>query len=136
MSDDKPRVQLTRYYGYNYEDNTTVYTRRSSSKVFHADEYCPHLLGSAEYSHYHDEETVHLNAHPLPKVMSSYLNPVKPCDYCTQDIETTVEVVTEHDGMDECHLQYFEPGDQRVTRTVRTHDDGSTTVRESATEVY
>lgn len=130
------RVHVTRIAGHNYESSTTVYTLRSGCETFHADKRCSHILNSARHSPVHGEQTVSVTAHALPKVMQSYLNPIKPCQHCTLDIEKTADVVVEHDGLDEILLQYFEPGDKKVTTTVRTDEDGETTVSESATEVY
>jgi len=129
-----PEIRVMRYAGHEYAHTTTVYTKSSSSEVFHADKECPHLVNTAEYSPYHGEDLVHLNAHPLPKVLSSYTNPVKPCDHCTLPMEETAKVGVQLDGMDSIQLCIFETGETRVTTQVSRNEDGTTSVSHS-TEV-
>ncbi len=116
---------------------TTVFTSGNGTEVFHADKYCHRLHADEPTTDRDGNELRYIRAHTLEKVMTSWLDPVKPCDYCTQDIETTAEIATEIDGVPEACLKYFEPGDERVTTRVHTDpESGETTVQESSTEVY
>ena len=129
---EEPEVFATRYAGHNYESTTTVFTRRSDSEVFHADSQCPHLMRAASFSGIHGKETVHLNAHPLEKVLTTYRNPVRPCDHCTLSMEETVKIAVQMEGLPANQLKIFETGDKRVTTQVSRNDDGTVTVSESA----
>ena len=136
-TESEPRIRVMRIAGHDYGRATTVYTTKTGAETFHADKHCPHVLSSAEHSMYHGEDVVDLTAYALPRVMSSYLNPIKPCQHCTLGIEATAEVVTEHDGLHEDLLKYFEEGAERVTTRVHTDPEtGETTVRHRTSEVY
>ena len=128
-------VRIMPFAGYDYSAATSVFTKGSSTEVFHADKYC-HRLYQGDTITIDGQEQTTIHAHPLEKVMTSWTDPIKPCSYCTQDIETTAEIATEIDGIPEELLCYFEPGDQRVNTTVRYNDDGTVDVSESAEEVY
>ncbi len=127
-------VRIMTIAGYDYSAATTVFTA-GHSEVFHADKYC-HRLHSADTITIDGQEKTTITAHPLEKVMTEWLDPIKPCSHCTQDIETTAEIAKEIDGVPEACLSYFEPGDERVTTTVSYNDDGTTDVSETSTEVY
>lgn len=128
-------VYVDVFAGSDHSAATTVFTSQNTSEVFHADKYC-HRLHRSEPSRYDGEEVRRIQAYALETVMTEWTNPVRPCDYCTQDIHTTAEIVKEIDGVPESCLSYFEPGDQRVRTTVHHNDDGTVDVTESATEVY
>jgi len=129
-------IRVTVYAYRDHSAATTVFTAGNNNEVFHADKHC-HRLHKDEPAVIDGQEMRHIQAHTLEAVMTSWLNPVRPCDYCTQDIHTTAEIVTEIDGVPESQLKYYEPGDQRVTTRVRTDPEtGEKTMSESSSEVY
>jgi nitrous oxide reductase len=129
-------VGVQMFAGDDHSAATTVFTSKNNSEVFHADKYC-HRLHRGETYTIDGEERQTIYAHPLEKIMTTWLDPIRPCDYCTQDIETTAKIVQEHDGVPEKLLKYYEPGDKRVSQQWSKNADGSwDLVEESATEVY
>lgn len=117
--------RVSRVANRDYASETTVYTV-NNSEVFHADRGCDRIPDDAWPS-----------AETLPHVMSSYLNPIRPCSACTMGIEHCAKVAVEHDGLDEAQLEYFEPGDKRVHTSFTRGQDGSWEVSDhSVTEVY
>lgn len=126
-------IYIQTYAGDDHSAATTVFTSKSGSEVFHADKHCHHLHSDDPL--WNDSRFIY--ARPLEQVLSSYLAPIRPCAYCTQDIYTTVELVQEFDGVPESCLSYFEPGDEVVS--TRTHTDpetGETTVEQSSKDAY
>lgn len=109
------RVQM--FARHDHSAATTVFTSEQNSEVFHADKHC-HRLHQGETHTFDGEEKQMIYAHPLEKVMTSWVDPIRPCDYCTQDIQTTTEIVQEYDGVPETVLKYFEPGDELVDEEV------------------
>lgn len=128
-------VHVQTFAGHDHSAATTVFTSQNNSEVFHADKCC-HRLHRSEPSEYDGEKFRYVHAWPLEVVMTEWGDPVRPCDYCTQDIHTTAEIAMEYDNVPESCLKFFEPGDKRVTTTVSRNDDGTVTVTESSTEVY
>lgn len=119
-------IYVMRITGHEYHDTTTVYTTGSGAEVFHADVHCPHLLNSgSEWS-----DAVHLTAHSLPRVMQSYLSPYKRCRHCTLPMQETARIAVQQDGMPSALLQYYEPGDTKVTTQVTRGVDGDEKVRQ------
>lgn len=118
----------------DHSASTTVFTS-GNSEVFHADKHC-HRLHRTEPLEYDGDKIRYIQAHELESVMTSWLNPVRPCSYCTLDIEKTADVAVEQDGVPEACLSYYTPGDKRVKTVVSTSPDGETTVTESESEVY
>lgn len=115
---------------------TTVFTASNSSEVFHADKHC-HRLHTTDTFHMDGEERRSIKALTLEQVLTEYSDPVRPCDYCTQDIYRTVEIAKEIDGVPESVMHYYEPGDSKVTTTYSRNDDGEMeVVQEHASEVY
>jgi hypothetical protein len=129
-------VHITTYAGDDHSAATTVFTSRSSSEVFHADKHC-HRLHRSDTIRTTDGERRWIKALPLERVMTSWLNPIRPCNYCTQDIHTTAEIAQEYDNVPEVCLKYYEPGDSVVKTKVRTDpESGETSVRESSRPAY
>jgi len=115
---------------------TTVYAASQQSEVFHADKHC-HRLHTTDTYTFDGVEQRSIKALTLETVMTEHTDPVRPCDYCTQDIERTAEIVQEVDGVPESVLCYYEPGDEKVTTTVSRNDDGEMeVVQEQVSEVY
>lgn len=117
--------RVSRIANRDYAGETTVYTVNNSD-IFHADRGCHRIPDDAWPA-----------AETLPHVMSSLLNPIRPCTACTMGIEHCAEVAVEHDGLSEVELDYFEPGDKRVSTEFTRDENGSWQVSShTATEVY
>ena len=124
------------YPRYDHEDTTSVFTR-ANSDVFHADKRCPNLLMHAgeDYSDLGDrEKIVCVDERPLPHILSTWLDPVKACSYCTLSMMETARVAVQQDGMSAIDLKIFERGEKRAHTRVRRTPSGETIVSES-TEV-
>lgn len=67
---------------------TRVYTA-GHSPIFHADLRCQELT---------DVEEVRM--YPLKHVVTTDANPRTPCTYCTADLDQTITVAIEYDGVD------------------------------------
>lgn len=133
---DGVAVSVMTFAGYDHSAATTVFTAKNNSEVFHADKHC-HRLHRGETYTFDGQERQTIHAHPLEKVMTTYLDPVRPCDYCTQDIQTTANIVQEIDGVPESVLNYYEPGGERVSETWVHNPDGSWNLTsQSVSEVY
>ena len=134
---DSVIVSVETFTGEDHSAATTVFTSMSGSEVFHADKHCHRLHQSETFVGADGTETRGIRARTLEGVMTSWLNPIRPCDYCTQDIRTTADIVTEIDGVPEEVLKYYEPGDKRVSETWTRGDDGAWRMaNRSETEVY
>lgn len=117
--------RVSRIANRDYAGETTVYTV-NNSEIFHADRDCHRIPDDAWPA-----------AETLPHVMSSYLDPIRPCTACTMGIEHCADVAVERDGLPEGQLKYFEPGDKRVNTQYTRADDGSWQVSShTETEVY
>lgn len=128
-------IRVDQYHGHDYSDATIVYTN-GTAEVFHADARCHRLHQSDPWNNSRADRTERsIMAQTLEKVMTSWLDPVKPCDYCTVDIETLAELAMDVDDVPEACLKYFEPGDKRHHTTVR-RKDGEVTVETDSKEVY
>jgi len=129
-------IKIRPYAHTDHSAATTVFTATDDSEVFHADKYC-HRLHTTDTYTFDGVEQRSIRALTLESVMTSWLDPVRPCDYCTQDIHRTAEIAKEIEGIPEVNLQYFEPGDQRVSTTMSRNDDGEMeVVQEHSSEVY
>ena len=104
--------RVSRIFGRDYASETTVYVV-NNSEVFHADRDCNRIPDGAWPT-----------AETLPEVMSSWLDPIKPCSDCTMDINHCAEVAVERDGLPRGQLKFYEPGDIQVSTRVRRTDDG------------
>jgi hypothetical protein len=128
--DEEVTIYLMRTAGVDYSDTTTVY-RRNYSDTFHADEKCPRLLAEAGSNHMRGGESkaVHLRALSLPRVLSTWCDPIKACSHCTLSMQETARVAVQQDGLSAYRLKLFERGEKKYTTMVRRDPEtGETTV--------
>jgi len=133
-SDVAVRTTQRAYPRYDYENTTSVFMR-GNSDTFHADKRCPNLLMHADedYADLGDrEKVVCMDERPLPEILSTWLDPVKACTYCTLSMMEAARVAVQQDGMSARMLKIFERGERRVHTHVRRTPSGETTVSESA----
>lgn len=133
---DGVKVEIRPYAQHDHSAATTVFVSTDDSEVFHADKHC-HRLHRVDTFPHDGEDIRWIKALPLESVMTTWSSPIRPCNYCTQDIHTCAEIVQEVGGVPEVCLNYYEPGDRVVkTQVRRDPESGETTVTESSREAY
>lgn len=99
-----------------YDDHTKVYTAsevgRELPDLFHADYHCHHLSNS------------NISVLSLREVLADPDPPLYPCQYCTLDIQKTIEVAVDRDDLhpDDVHpvMRPENTGDERPRRQSRS----------------